>query len=97
MPHLQAEQIAREFADAALPPPPDDNVALFPVCSTVKVAEYEEMIFRLAETCPNMRLPKPPSYAYFTSSSCWAVVVYKSSHGLTADSVLRAVREKVVD
>ena len=58
---------------------------------------YEEMIFRLAETCPNMRLPKPPSYAYFTSSSCWAVVVYKSSHGLTADSFLRAVREKVVD
>ena len=40
MPHLQAEQIAREFADAALPPPPDDNVALLPVCSTVKVAEY---------------------------------------------------------
>ena len=52
----------------------------------------EEMIFRLAETCPNMRLPKPPSYAYFTSSSCWAVVIYKSSHGLTADSFLRAVR-----
>ena len=39
MPHLQAEQIAREFADAALPPP-DDNVALFPVCSAEKVAEY---------------------------------------------------------
>ena len=39
MPHLQAEQIVREFADAALPPP-DDNVALFPVCGTVKVAEY---------------------------------------------------------
>ena len=58
---------------------------------------YEEVIFRLAETCPNLPLPKPPSSAYFTSSSCWAVVVYKSSHGLTADSFLRAVREKVVD
>ena len=39
MPHLQAEQIAREFADASLPKP-DDNVALFPECSAEKVAEY---------------------------------------------------------
>ena len=44
-----------------------------------------------------VRLPKPPSSAYFTSSSCWAVVVYKSLHGLTANSFLRAVGEKVVD
>ena len=39
---------------------------------------YECLHFRLAETSPKLWLPKPPSDAYLTSSSFWAVAVYAS-------------------